>query len=267
MGIARISAQAENTQIAVDLDTIALASIAVNGQEFMHNGKKPGWPHTEKVCSPVFGPTKQADYQVSANGILYPMDQHGISPLVPRQVESHTHDTISLIQEYDGSLLTNPKFSGKPGQPTHVQYQPSTTTMLYTARKDGIVAVLGVHNTGDQPLPFNLAWHPAFKNFGSPEKGIFVREHGTPIATLLQIVNNPIVIANTGTIAYENQATGQNIILFAPQYERVALWTNHESMFCMEPILHDPKNPELGMKEVLATGEKGEYRVEILINN
>ena len=222
----------------IDSDSGQIYGIKFEDREFMHPGaveSVPGWPNSELVAFPFFGPADK--HQVVWNNEVYPLDQHGISRVLPWEIIFNADKGVTLKQGYDGSEVPNPK-SGK-NHPKSMKWMPFELEKRLMMDCYALNLYFNIKNTGDEIMPFNLGWHPAFRTEGEGDLGkLYVEGSEDPIASVRDVLQGGPIIIDTSRILYRGDSQGIDFRMDG--FEAAVLWTPHEGMICIEPVLKRP---------------------------
>jgi galactose mutarotase-like enzyme len=122
-------------------------SWVVGGREYLWSGDPAHWNRHAPWLFPVVGAS--AGGAVTVGGRRYPMGQHGFARDLPFTVVSRRDDAVTL-------RLTD-------GPETRAHY-PFAFRLDVEARvrPAGLDFTVTVANSGDEPLPYALGFHPAF---------------------------------------------------------------------------------------------------------
>lgn len=108
----------------------------------------PAWRRHAPVLFPVVG--KVADDEVLVDGRRYPMGQHGFArDLEHEVVEASGSRAVLRLVDSDATR-------------EHYPFSFSLVT-AYEVRGTSLSVRWTVSTRGDEPLPFSLGWHPAFR--------------------------------------------------------------------------------------------------------
>lgn len=249
------------TAAKVNLRNGQLFSLAQNGVEYMHPGGKPnatgddrkGWGNSELAMFPVVGKAKEYE----AAGQVFPMAQHG---LVRHQLWlfcDATSESVFLEQIYQGELVRNTKYSPDNGEHPDLQGVPYLFQKFYHVH-DGFTAQFSIRNVGENPLPYDWGWHPAF----AASEDAVVRVDGKVIP-LRELQQMPGSVSKHKSDRAVLEGDLRNLELQADA-GYMQIWSPPgSSLVCVEPIT---KHPDANRPtQVLHPGESKLYIVDIKI--
>jgi galactose mutarotase-like enzyme len=267
----------------INPDNGQLVSLSADYTEYFHRGgitgyagyKGNGWRNSEIVPFPIFGPAPGQKVRVG-NDIFY-LEQHGISRYLKFMDETQkTADRITLIQEYGGFNVVNPKYTKENGHPKHMKWLPYTLEKTFELTDNGLVCELKLTNGSDVEMPYMIGWHPAFKTQGSIENGVFIAE-GREAATLENVIKASVdsnkgacYVLGQNTITYLDKKSGVGVKVSSNDFGKfVMLWSpgTDSGMFCIEHSSQIPGASEhfadKNKFELLKPGETKKYRIVI----
>jgi galactose mutarotase-like enzyme len=260
-----------------------LVSLVSKNVEFLHDGgtegyNGPGWKNSEIVPFPIFG--SAADSKVKINELEFYLEQHGISrhtknnPFVPKA--RNRKKTITLVQEYDGHDVANPKYSEGNGHPKYLNWIPYRLEKKFTLNDKELVCELALTNISDIEMPYMIGWHPAFKLQGKIESGIFLTCTGQiSLKEVVEASERPERSAyfaqKTNSVTYIDNVSRRGINVSSKDFgDCVMLWTpgKDAGMFCIEhtsrlPDRRDEHFRDKTKFELLAPGEKKSYAIRV----
>lgn len=140
-------AAGDGTTATVATDGAEPVSWKVGGREYLWSGDPAHWNRHAPWLFPVVGAS--AGGVVRVGELTYPMEQHGFARDLPFSVVERTDDTVTLRLG--------------DGPATHPHY-PYPFRLDITARVGpGLLDFeIWLENTGTEPLPYALGFHPAF---------------------------------------------------------------------------------------------------------
>ena len=221
-------------------------NLNLGGKEIFHNGGDPtlysenikGWKNTELVMATIIG---KAPF-IEINGKRYPHDQHGLSRSLDWQLDSMSQDTVTFVQKYiKNTRIRNIKYLQKGVGEQFISH-PNSFSIYKTAvlsNKDVAIKFI-LENNGTEDMYFQKGWHPAFRRDENDKKDFFViNGREIPFSEVKNHVQEKgaMKLKDVNEIVYVSDALGE-IQMETKGYGDLMLWTNHDSLICMEPVTH-----------------------------
>ncbi len=158
---------------AVDPHGAQLMSLRTReGVELLWQGDPAFWPDRAPLLFPVIGPMR--DGQIRHSGKTYPMPAHGFAK--QRDFAVIEQSPTQCIFELRADTETR----------THYPFDFALQA-IFALSNDTLQVTLSVTNTGDEPLPADMGFHPGFAWPLMPSDAreghaiVFEREEHTPI--------------------------------------------------------------------------------------
>lgn len=138
---------ADGTSARIALKGAEPVSWQVEGREYLWSGDPEHWNRHAPWLFPVVGASVGG--QVRVKGETFPMAQHGFARDLPFEVVTRSDDAVTL------------RLSDSAATRAHY---PFSFRLEIDARVDAgrLLFVVKVANTGDEPLPYAIGFHPAF---------------------------------------------------------------------------------------------------------
>ncbi len=214
-----------------------LVSFQKFGREFMHQKGAKGWRNTDTEMFPVIGPLKRNDYKVlTPNGDAI-QDQHGLLRELDYELLEHTETTAVYEKVYTKNQhITNSKYPDK--STVKEVFWPYDFRFVKRFELSGGVLKIAFEIESSKGMPFMLGYHPAFKI----SKDSIVQSDSRKEVTLDHIMetgadafpvlkSSKISLVHSDTYAVDISTEGFNNFM---------LWTEVDSMLCIEPITQFP---------------------------
>jgi galactose mutarotase-like enzyme len=138
---------ADGTSARIALRGAEPVSWQVGGREYLWTGDPEHWNRHAPWLFPVVGAS--AGGVVRIDGQEYPMAQHGFARDLPFSVVSQSEEAVTLRLEDSDETRKHYPFAFR----LDIDMRADAGRLLFVAR---------VENTGDEPLPYALGFHPAF---------------------------------------------------------------------------------------------------------
>ena len=262
--------------------------------DYFHGGAKPenipelpktdedrlGWPNSELVTFPVFGPV--ADYQVKVNihgqEIVCPMDQHGISRHLDWKLQPGTDDySATFVQSHDGKTRIHNTRYPKKGNPEFLEWPFAfdLEKRVVATYEGDLVIELTLKNRSDLDMPYMFGFHPAFKNQGLFNSGSFIAQDAS-VVHLAKVIeasgmhNHELDRTGETLVGYRNRESRRGFLLSTDGFQNLALWSPSQDagMFCIEPVTHFASKDRQyflkpGTHNTLQPGQTSKYSIKV----
>ncbi len=216
-----------------------LISYQKKGVEYMHQKENKGWNNSDTEMFPIIGPTIKNKYVVSTLNGKAILDQHGL--LREFEYELHKNDLLSadFLKEYlKNTPLKNRKFPKKSSEEFVFWPYDFSFKKKFNLTNDTLEIVFEINS--EINMPFMFGYHPAFELSG---KGTEILKTPSKEIVLKDIFNagsDAFPVLNTNEIIIEH-STKNNLKISTTGFEHFMLWTEDNTMLCIEPITHFPK--------------------------
>jgi len=219
------------------IDNGELVSYVFQGTEIMHQKGDPGWGSTETEMFPIIGPTRANNFTIETPKGQAKLDQHGILRAMPYRLEEQGDDVLVFSKSYQGDTeISNPKFPNKSTQ--EFMDWPYDFKFLKTFRFLEDDLQISFEIISEKHMPFMLGFHPAFKvydnqiEFVSANQKVNLFDVKERKSLALEIPStNKITIQSNGKV---------NIDVNTKGFSSFMLWTEVDTMICVEPITFYP---------------------------
>ncbi|MFC2135616.1 hypothetical protein ACFLTH_13460 [Bacteroidota bacterium] len=271
-----IKLNSENTQVLIVDGQIS--SFKFGDDELFHTAglslddiAPQDWKLSELNMFPIVGPT-DSNYLVHNGEFKFPLDQHGISRVIPFYFESGNPSSAHFIQNYKGEIIENPK-KNREGHPEYISWLPFKLSKSIKLSNGLMEVNFNIENTGAETMNYQFGWHPAFKINGDIDSGKLI-DNNNQEYRLTDLLENgapkTMKLSNVDTMSYQNSNIGFE--MKSSGFGNYMIWcpNNNASMFCVEPVTSFPaseterdyfKNPSQGL--VLKPGESRNFSVTI----
>jgi galactose mutarotase-like enzyme len=138
--------------IGVDSVGAELTYLRKGEKDFLWNKERPYWQRKAPVLFPIVGKLKDNKYRYE--GKEYSLPQHGFARDADFELVSQENDKIKLKLEN--------RYANYP-----FEYQLSIS---YSLDDKGLETIYHVKNIGEEPMPFSIGAHPAFRCPAEPDE-------------------------------------------------------------------------------------------------
>jgi Galactose mutarotase and related enzymes len=224
-----------------------------SGEERLHDADPAVWAGVGPILFPILCTPK--DGQVLINSQSYPMPKHGFARNSEFEITNQTEDAVELMLCENEETLKSYPFIFE-------------FTVRHSLTEKGFKTEMIVKNSSDDPMPFLLGGHPAFRcddlescslYFEKPETGeqVLVNKENAllykkavfePLAgkmvwpvdrTYLASVDTLMLPnLNSRSVKLANEKTGKGIKFSFPDFPVLAIWTKPNvkgKYLCLEP--------------------------------
>ncbi len=218
-----------------------LISYQIGGYELIHQKGSPGWRQSDTEMFPIIGPLSEANYRIETprgDGLL---DQHGHLRELNYELVFDSGTEAFFRKIYDaGTPVPNSKFPAKSSQELLTWPYGFTFLKKYRLREGGLQVEFEI--SGEEGMPYMIGYHPAFKLYSEN-----ARVESVPDQRMVSLRE----ILAVGSRAYELDSTNEVLLhdahilrMTTEGFGSCMLWTEVNSMLCIEPISHYPYTRE-----------------------
>ncbi len=214
-----------------------LVSYIVDGVEYIHQKGNPGWQNSDTEMFPIIGPTKDADYKVWTPKGVAIQDQHGLLRELTYKLISNSTDSVVFQKKYIANTkISNSKHPEKSSVnelfwPYDFQFQKT-----FKLKKEGLEVMFKI--TAEEGMPFMLGYHPAFKTESSATQIKISDAKNISILDVKNAGSNAYYVPNKSAVTLLNKS---EIKIKIEGFNDFMLWTEVDTMVCIEPITFYPK--------------------------
>ena len=229
----------EDALSSVKIHKGELISYQKNDVEYIHQKENKGWNNSDTEMFPVIGPTVKNNYVVSTKKGKSILDQHGL--LREFEYELHKNDALSasfLKTYFKNTLLKNRKFPNK--SPKEFVFWPYDFSFekKFNLTNDALEIVFEINS--EINMPFMFGYHPAFELSGKGTERLKTSSKEIVLKDIFNVGSDAFPILNTHEIILEH-FTKNNLKISTTGFDNFMLWTEENTMLCIEPITHFPE--------------------------
>lgn len=249
----------------VCIDAGELVGYQVGEHEYIHHKGSPGWGNSDTEMFPVIGPTKDVGYIVKTPKGDASLDQHGLLRELDYQLVSRTETTAVYVKTYSANTtVKNSKYPKRSTQEDLSWPYDFKFVKTFDLGEDGLEITFVI--SGAEGMPFMLGYHPAFKiQTGSSE--IRTNNNTISLNEIVAVGSGAYPILDCNELVLRDK---REIKIKTTGFNNFMLWTEVDTMLCIEPITYYPK---VGQKLTLdnfrkldGTGEE-EFKIHFMVDS
>lgn len=216
-----------------------LISYQKTGIEYIHQKENKGWNNSDTEMFPIIGPTLKNNHLVSTKQGKAILDQHGLLREFEYVLLKNNQRCATFLKKYKkNTLLNNRKFPYKSSEKHVFWPYDFSFEKKFNLTNDFLEVIFEI--TSEKGMPFMLGYHPAFELSGlgnetliADSKKINLKDiFATGSAALPVLNSNEIILKSSEKTAVKITTKG---------FEHFMLWTEVNTMLCIEPITHFPE--------------------------
>ncbi len=207
--------------------------------EYIHQKENKGWNNSDTEMFPIIGPTLKNNHLVSTKKGKAILDQHGLLREFEYILFKNDQKSAVFSKEYQkNTFLNNRKFPNKSSEEHVFWPYDFSFKKKFNLTNDSLEIVFEINS--EKNMPFMLGYHPAFELSGlgnetliAGSKKINLKDiFATGSAALPVLNSNEIILKSSEKTAVKITTKG---------FEHFMLWTEVNTMLCIEPITHFPE--------------------------
>jgi len=216
-----------------------LISYQKKGIEYMHQKENKGWNNSDTEMFPVIGPTIKNKHIVSTKKGKAILDQHGLLREIEYVLVKNDRKSAVFFKKYQkNTFLPNRKFPNKSSK-EHVFWPYNFSfEKKFILTNDFLEVVFEI--TSEKGMPFMLGYHPAFELSGLENETLLVGDKKIKLKDVFTAGSDALPILNTAEIILKN-SDKKDLKITTKGFEHFMLWTEINTMLCIEPITHFPE--------------------------
>ncbi len=257
--------QSRNGLSQVKVEKGELISFQKYGIEYIHQKEDKGWSNSDTEMFPIIGPTIKNNHIVSTKKGDAILDQHGLLREFTYELVEKTTQTALFSKTYaQHTPLKNRKFPTKSLQESVFWPYDFYFTKKFELTNETLAITFEIHS--EENMPYMLGYHPAFKLSGLGNETLTTSSKKINLDTIFSAGSDALPILNTHVITLHNTKK-KDIKITTEGFEHFMLWTEENTMLCIEPITHFPELVAQKYSEdtMLLNSGKAVFSVEIAI--
>lgn len=216
-----------------------LISYQKKGIEYMHQKENIGWNNSDTEMFPIIGPTIKNNHIVSTKKGKAILDQHGLLREFEYVLEKMDGFSAVYSKEYiKNTSLKNRKFPNKSSKEYVYWPYDFSFKKKFILTNDSLE--IGFEITSEKNMPYMLGYHPAFELSGFGKETLSTRSKKISLDAVLTSGSDALPILNTNEILLQH-STKNNLKITTSGFKHFMLWTEENTMLCIEPITHFPQ--------------------------
>ena len=207
--------------------------------EYIHQKENKGWNNSDTEMFPVIGPTLKNKYTVSTKKGKAILDQHGLLREFEYVLDKNDEFSAVFSKEYKKNTpLKNRKFPNK--SPEEFVFWPYDFSFekKFMLTNDLLEIVFEINS--EKVMPFMFGYHPAFELSGTGNEILETSSKEISLNDVFKAETNTLPVLNTNEIIVKH-STKNNVKITTTGFEHFMLWTEENTMLCIEPITHFPE--------------------------
>lgn len=222
----------------VKIDNGELVSFTKKGVEYIHQKTNKGWNNSDTEMFPVIGPTVKNYHKVTTKKGDAILDQHGLLREFPfKQISSNNFDVIYSKEYHKNTLLKNRKYPNKSEQENVFWPYDFSFKKCFFLTDSYLEITFEIY--AEKGMPFMLGYHPAFELSGNKSEFCKTKFKTISLEQVIKAGEAALPLLNCNEIILENSIK-KNIKISTTGFHNFMLWTEVNSMLCIEPITHFP---------------------------
>lgn len=242
-----------------------LISYQKNNIEYIHQKQNIGWNNSDTEMFPIIGPTIKNNHIVSTKNGKAILDQHGLLREFKYVLKKKDEFLAVYSKEYlKNTPLKNRKFPNKSSK--EYIYWPYNFSFKKKFILTNDSLEIGFEITSEKNMPFMLGYHPAFELSGTGNEIIKTSEKNIFLKEVFDAKINTLPVLNTNEIILKH-STKNNLKITTKGFDNFMLWTEENTMLCIEPITHFPElsSQKYSEENMRISSGKEEFSVKIEI--
>lgn len=216
-----------------------LISYQKKGVEYIHQKENKGWNNSDTEMFPVIGPTLKNNYVVSTEKGKATLDQHGLLREFDYVLLQNDQKSAFFTKEYQkNTFLNNRKFPSKSSE-AHVFWPYDFAfNKKFILTNNTLELIFEINSEKD--MPFMLGYHPAFELSGLENETLIAKGKKIKLTDVFAAGSDALPILNTTEIILKN-SDKKDLKITTNGFKHFMLWTEVNTMLCIEPITHFPE--------------------------
>ena len=216
-----------------------LISYQKKGIEYIHQKENNGWNNSDTEMFPIIGPTLKNNHLVSTKKGKAILDQHGLLREFEYVLLKNDHKSAFFLKEYQkNTFLNNRKFPNKSSEEHVFWPYDFSFEKKFNLTNDFLEVIFEI--TSEKGMPFMLGYHPAFELSGLENETLIVGSKKLKLKDVFAAGSDALPILNTNKIILKN-SNKTALKITTTGFDHFMLWTEVNTMLCIEPITHFPE--------------------------
>ena len=216
-----------------------LVSYRKKGVEYIHQKENKGWNNSDTEMFPVIGPTLKNNFVVSTPKGKAVLDQHGLLREFEYVLNINDRKSAVFSKIYKkNTLLKNRKFPNKSSKEHVFWPYDFSFKKKFTLTNDSLEVIFEV--SSEKNMPYMLGYHPAFELSGLSNETLSTKNKNITLTNIFKSGSDALPILDTNEILLQH-STKNNLKITTKGFEHFMLWTEENTMLCIEPITHFPE--------------------------
>ena len=223
----------------VKIDNGELINYQKNGIEYIHQKQNIGWNNSDTEMFPIIGPTKKNDFKVTTSNGIATLDQHGLLREFNYTLLENDQKKTTFFKEYKkNTSLKNRKYPKNSSK--ELVYWPYDFSFKKTFILTNECLEIIFEINSDKNMPFMLGYHPAFELSGLSNEYISANNNKITLKDIFNAGSDAYPVLNTNKIILHH-ITKKDVKITTKGFDNFMLWTEVNSMLCIEPITQFPE--------------------------
>lgn len=219
----------------VKIEAGELVGYKVSDYEFIHQKGSPGWRNSDTEMFPIIGPTESANFRVRTPKGEAIQDQHGLLRELMYGLKEKTITKAVFSKHYKANtFIKNSKYPKKSTEPKLAWPYDFEFTKTFLLSNEGLQITFTI--TGEKGMPFMLGYHPAFK-LNANTTAIQTKGKHITLNEVMAVGSRALHVANCTKVVLLDS---QSIEISTTGFSDFMLWTEVDTMICIEPITFYP---------------------------
>ena len=255
----------EDAHSKVKIHKGELISYQKKGIEYIHQKENKGWNNSDTEMFPVIGPTLKNNFVVSTPKGKAVLDQHGLLREFEYVLYKNELKSAIYSKEYlKNTRLKNRKYPNKSTE--EFIFWPYDFKFEKKFKLTDEALEISFEINSEKEMPFMLGYHPAFELSGLSNETLSTQDKKITLATIFNSGSDALPILNTNEIILKHFKKN-NLKINTTGFEHFMLWTEVNTMLCIEPITHFPElsTQKYSEKNMCLSAGKNHFSVCITI--
>ena len=230
--------RSKDQKSVVKIDNGELISFKKCGVEYIHQKRNKGWDNSDTEMFPVIGPTIKNQHKVTTKKGIAILDQHGLlRELTYQQTRCSNFEVVYTKEYFKNSPLKNRKYPNK-SEKENVFWPYDFSFKKSFLLTDSFLEI-SFEVFAEKGMPFMFGYHPAFELSGDKNEFCRTKKETISLNQIFKVGGDAYPVLNCNEIILENSIKN-NIKISTTGFHNFMLWTEVNSMLCIEPITHFP---------------------------